>query len=64
MTAKVLIGSVGYVIPAQRAIMKGGCGSRKRLEVTVKHLSQIVMELHRIARRVFRVAIRRNSITI
>jgi len=56
MPAKVLKGTMSYVVPAQCAIVKGGCGGREGLEVTVKHLSQIVMEFRRIARRVFRVA--------
>ena len=56
MTAKVFVGSVGYVIPAQRTIMECGCGSRKRLEVTIKHLSQIEMEFRRVSWRVLRVS--------
>ena len=54
MSAKVLKGAVGYVIPAQRAIVKGGCGSREGLEVTVEHLSQIVMQFRRVSWRVVR----------
>ena len=57
MPTKVLKGTVSYVIPAQRAIMKGGCGrSGATGSDTVKHLSQIVMEFRRVARRIFRVA--------
>ena len=41
MPAKVLKGAVDNVVPAQRAIVKGGCGGRERLEMTVEHLSQI-----------------------
>ena len=53
---KVLKGSVGYVIPAQRAIMKGRCGGWERLKDTVEHISQVVMEFRRSARRVLFVA--------
>ena len=56
MPAEVLEGTVSNVIPAQRTIMMGRGGGRQRLEVTVEHLSQIVMEFLRVARRVFRVA--------
>jgi len=40
MPTKFLKGTMSYVVPAQRAIVKGGCGGRERLEVTVKLLSR------------------------
>ena len=43
-------------IPAERAIMEGGCRSRKRLKVAGEHLSQIVMEIRWVPWRVLRVS--------